>query len=163
MNINTLRKARELAGAATPLRADCGKHCGHACCGTDEDGQGGVYLFPGEETLYEGAGWARIEEGRMLEAPAKILYCQGECPRDERPLGCRIFPLTADLSRGEVKVRYDFRARPMCPLIKSGLRGLDPVFVENVEKALRLIASDPEGLAFLKKWEEMERQYDFHL
>ena len=39
-------------------------------------GQGGVTLFPGEEALYEGADWAKIEGG--------VLTCGGHCPRAAR-------------------------------------------------------------------------------
>ena len=46
--------AREQLCDLTPLLTDCGALCGAACCHSDADGQGGVYLFPGEETLYAG-------------------------------------------------------------------------------------------------------------
>ena len=46
--------AREQLCDLTPLLTDCGALCDAACCHSDADGQGGVYLFPGEETLYAG-------------------------------------------------------------------------------------------------------------
>ena len=52
--------ARELLEDVTPLWRDCGRACGGACCQSDEDGQGGVYLFPGERTLLEDADWAEV-------------------------------------------------------------------------------------------------------
>ena len=49
MNTDTVLQARALVGGLTPLKSDCGALCGAACCQADEDGQGGMYLFPGEE------------------------------------------------------------------------------------------------------------------
>ena len=158
-----LEEARRLAGEYTPLKRDCGRYCQHACCQTDEDGQGGVFLFPGEAEGYERCGWARVETGDMAGEKTPMLVCEGICPREERPLGCRIFPLTAETDGETMDVRLDIRARPLCPLVKSGVKGLDRRFVENVKRALRLMAQDPEGLAFLKKWEDMEKEYDFRL
>ena len=49
MNAETLRRAKALLENETPLKTDCGALCGAACCRTDADGKGGVYLFPGED------------------------------------------------------------------------------------------------------------------
>ena len=84
MEKDTVLRARALIGERTPLRSDCGQLCGAACCQPDEDGQGGMYLFPGEEALLPGAG------GDF----APIYTCDGRCAREERPLACRIFPIT---------------------------------------------------------------------
>ena len=46
-------RARDLLSDVTPLKTDCGRICGGACCQPDEDGQGGMLLFPGEEGLYD--------------------------------------------------------------------------------------------------------------
>ena len=55
-----MEEARNLLESLTPLKDDCGRLCGAACCHPDEDGQGGVALFPGEEEYYKGADWARV-------------------------------------------------------------------------------------------------------
>ena len=47
-----LRKARALLEGETPLNRDCGGLCGAACCQPDEDGLGGMLLFPGEAAFY---------------------------------------------------------------------------------------------------------------
>ena len=52
------------------------------------------------------------------------------------------------------------RARAMCPLARFGTRGLDPEFVRAVRDAVRLIAQDPEGEAFLEKWAAREAEYE---
>ncbi|NLG24530.1 MAG: hypothetical protein GX558_04185, partial [Clostridiales bacterium] len=131
-----------------------------ACCSPDEDGQGGVALFPGEEALIGARGWAKVGE---LPGGGLLLTCDGACDRSRRPLGCMIFPLTPRFVRGELRVRIDCRSRPMCPLAPGGVRALRPEFVAAVAEALRLIASDPEGEAFLRAWEAVERQYRFRL
>ena len=51
--LEAVLRARELLRDVTPLRRDCGQICGAACCGCDEDGQGGMLLLAGEERLYD--------------------------------------------------------------------------------------------------------------
>jgi len=164
MDRKLLEELRDLAGRATPLAGDCGQYCDHACCYSDEDGLGGVYLFPGEEVFYENADWCRIEDTQMMGKPARIMYCLGPCPRDNRPLGCRIFPLTPHFNdEGELKIRMDCRARPLCPLVANGKKGLVRDFVKGVEAAMQKAASDDEGCEFLHRWSELEKQFDFRL
>lgn len=155
MLLNALLRAREMLDEITPLAVDCGALCGAACCQADEDGQGGVHLFPGEAALYEGCEWATISEGDI----APILVCRGVCERQNRPLGCRIFPLTPFYKGGAWDVIMDARARGMCPLVRSGVRGLDPRFVASARRAVQLIAAEPEGEAFLKKWQKLAQAF----
>ena len=62
MNREYLMKARTLLMNVTPMARDCGRSCGAACCQPDEDGQGGVYLFPGEEELLGEIAWGKVAE-----------------------------------------------------------------------------------------------------
>jgi len=156
MDSQTLRRARDAIGARTPMLNDCGLLCGAACCQPDGDGQGGVHLFPGEEGLLMGADWGRVLPGGF----APMLVCDGPCRRNERPLACRIFPLTPVRGRnGKWTVRMDVRARAMCPLAPHGPGGLDPEFVRAVRDALRIVAETPEGDAFLERWLALEEEY----
>ena len=156
MNRDTLLRAYAIIGERTPMLSDCGLLCGAACCQPDEDGQGGVHLFPGERELLADCGWGCIQPASL----APMLVCEGPCERDRRPLGCRIFPLTPVRGgNGRWTVRVDVRARAMCPLAASGIRGLDPSFVRAVRDALRAVAEDPEGDAFLEKWHALEEAY----
>lgn len=156
MSGETILGARALIGAWTPMLGDCGALCGAACCQADEDGQGGVHLFPCEEGLLADCGWGRIAP----DAFAPMLVCEGPCDRERRPLACRIFPLTPVRGRdGKWTVRMDARARAMCPLCAYGVKGLDPRFARAVRDALRLIAADPAGEAFLERWFELEEEY----
>jgi hypothetical protein len=156
MRPDILLKARNAIGDCTPMLRDCGMLCQAACCQPDADGQGGVHLFPGEEALLSDCAWGRI----VHDAFAPMLVCEGMCQRDARPLGCRIFPLTPVRGKnGKWTVRMDVRARAMCPLAAHGLSGLDPAFPRAVRDALRIVAEDPEGYAFLEKWAALEAQY----
>ncbi len=153
---DSILRAYEIIGDLTPLIADCGATCGAACCQTDEDGQGGVFLFPGEREMLEECDWGRIVRHQF----GPMLVCEGPCDRDKRPLGCRIFPLTPVRGRnGKWTVRIDVRARPVCPLVSSGISGMDPEFVRGVRDALRVIAETETGDAFLEKWVELEEAY----
>lgn len=159
MNHSLISAAWSMLESVTPLAHDCGGYCGHACCLPDEDGQGGVFLFPGEDMLLQGVDWARIEPASP-NALAPMLVCEGRCERARRPLGCRIFPLTPVVNgEGLVTVRLDRRAWAVCPLMPHGLRGLQGTFVEAVQGALSLVAQDPEGLAFLRAWQALEECY----
>ena len=53
------------------MLTDCGLLCGAACCQPDEDGQGGVHLFPGERAGLEDCAWGRIVPGGL----APMLVC----------------------------------------------------------------------------------------
>lgn len=160
MNKELLLRAYAAISDRTPMLTDCGALCESACCESDEDGQGGVYLFPGEEACTGECDWGRIESDSF----GAMLVCDDWCDRERRPLACRIFPLTPVKSaEGRWTVRMDARARAMCPLVRSGVKGLNPDFVRGVVKAIRIIASDPEGEAFLEKWRALEEQFRFVL
>lgn len=160
MNSDLILRARESLGTLTPMLDDCGRLCGAACCQPDEDGQGGVYLFPGEEALMESVPWGKIEPDPF----APMLVCREPCDRESRPLACRIFPLTpVRREDGRWSVRMDARARAMCPLVRSGIRGLNPDFAKAARRAVRILAEDPEGEAFLERWQALESEYRFEL
>ena len=156
MDGTLLERAYMALGDRTPMLTDCGQLCGAACCRPDEDGQGGVHLFPGERERLEARDWARIVPASF----APMLWCDGACEREARPLGCRIFPLTPVRgANGRWTVRMDARARAMCPLARHGLKGMDPDFVRAARDALRIIAEDAEGDVFLEKWAALEEEY----
>ena len=157
MKASTIERAYAAIGARTPMKADCGALCSAACCQPDADGQGGVHLFPTEAASLRNRPWVeRIVPGSF----APIMMCAGACERNARPLGCRIFPLTPVRGKnGRWTVRLDARARAMCPLVSSGIGGLDPDFVKAVRDALRIVAEDPDGDAFLERWHALEDAY----
>lgn len=147
--------AKELLENVTPLKFDCGKTCGAACCAADEDGQGGMVLFPGEEALY-----ADVPDGMRLTPydaimPGQtLLTCSGSCDRSMRPLSCMLFPLTPVIEENDgretLKIRMDPRAYAVCPLCEGGVRGMDAQFVQCVREAARILSKCPEHRAYFK-------------
>ena len=62
-----LQAAREKLKSVTPLKKDCGRVCGAACCRSPEGEETGMLLFPGEEELYAGKdGWIIRETAAVL-------------------------------------------------------------------------------------------------
>ncbi len=139
-------KAREALRDITPLKGDCGRRCGAACCHADDDGKGGMLLYPGEEALYgEHTPWARLTQSGDIalgERPLWLLTCDGSCDRENRPLACRIFPLVPVAEGEGVAVRLDVRAWPVCPLMEHGMEGLQRRFVEAAQAAAELLWQD---------------------
>lgn len=158
MQQSTLIKAWEIIGDKTPLLHDCGLSCGAACCQPDEDGNGGVDLLPGEECLMNPVSWGKISRDPGMNAP--MLICSGPCDRDRRPFLCRIFPLCPVIGKdGKWTVRMDARARGVCPLASGSLRSLDPDFVRSAALAVRTIAQEEDGEAFLRQWSDIEQSF----
>ena len=143
-----VEQARDLLENRTPLAADCGQVCGHACCRCQGDEPCGMRLFPGEEALL------RETEGMTL-LPAEggtLLVCGGRCRRSERPLACRLFPLFPylDAATGRIRAVYDPRAYRVCPLVREHRRvPLERDFVRTVRTVGRLLAEEEEGRRFL--------------
>ncbi len=144
--LDSVKKARALLESVTPLKQDCGRCCGGACCQSDEDGQGGMLLFPGEEELYRElpAGFSLKKDDGVVPGAA-LLVCEGSCERKTRPLSCRIFPLLPT----RTGTKMDQRAWAVCPLMESGKRGLDRDFIEAVRQAGEALYACPEEAAFL--------------
>lgn len=145
--------ARALLADVTPLKGDCGRRCAAACCQGDEDGRGGMLLFPGEEALYSPPpdGAALTDSGlRMPDGRPLWLYtCDGSCHRPNRPLSCRIFPLTPEMDEGgALSIAPDVRAWPVCPLMPFGVQGLSPAFAAAVRAAMALLDEHPDGHAY---------------
>ncbi len=156
MQAETIQRAYAAIGDRTPLRDDCGALCGAACCQADADNQGGVALVPGEEA--QPRPWAAIERDPQMDAP--MIRCNAMCDRSLRPFLCRIFPLCPAIGRdGRWTVRMDARARAMCPLTRAGLKGLDPEFVRGCARAVRILAEEPAGEEFLKRWAAIEAEF----
>lgn len=144
----------------TPLPVDCGGLCDKSCCRGDD---GGMYLFPGEERVYKllNPDWIRIEDSDFTykfngeEKAVKIAFCKGECDRYQRPLACRIFPLTPYYKDGKLTVITDPRSKSVCPLGKAlDLSDYDRRFVRNVKNSFVLLSKNAEFRAFLAEYTE---------
>lgn len=151
--VRALREAYAILGDLTPLKSDCGRLCDAACCQSDETGENGMLLFPYEEWFYrkpmEGFPFHLVRDDSLYQGGWRLV-CRGSCPREARPLACRLFPLrirleTADQgAHTEAIPEIDPRAWLCCPLPEQGgLRALRQDFVEAVGRAgLRLIQND---------------------
>jgi len=148
---STLIAARDTLATITPLRKDCGSFCGAACCQPDENDQGGMILFPGEEQFYQRCDWATITESELLihHQPLYLLTCDGQCKRAERPLACRIFPLTPYIKADRLQIILDVRAWPICPLMPSGVDGLSGEFVLAVQTAMHALWREDAHRAYM--------------
>ena len=142
-----LKKARQILEDLTPLKTDCGRCCGAACCRDAEGEVNGMLLFPGEEDLYED-----LDGYTMTPVPqGTLLVCGGNCVRQERPLSCRIFPLLPVIRDGQVKTVTDQRAKGICPLARQGKNALDPEFIRRVQEVGELLAKDDIQRRFLEE------------
>lgn len=161
--LDAVLRARELLQTLTPLRRDCGGICGAACCAPDEDGQGGMLLFPGEEALYQTlpAGYHLSPDDSVMKGML-LLTCNGRCRRELRPLACRMFPLIPVLQlrdgREVLRVQVDPRAYAVCPLCESGVRGMDGDFAQAVLQSARILSACPEHAAYFRALSAYFRQ-----
>ncbi len=143
-------EARRLLEERTPLAFDCGRICGAACCHSE----GEMILLPGEAELYPG-------DPRVAEVGGRAVFrCAGYCNRRERPLACRIFPLTVRRTRaGVLDWAMDPRGRGLCPLTRQGKRALAPGFLAAAETVLGLLAAQPLVRAYLDELALLYAQY----
>ncbi len=133
----------------TPLKFNCGRLCGAACCQVSPE-LPGMYLFPGEEALFEGLAGFTGSEGHLPGYGAvRLLSCEGHCDRVLRPLSCRVFPLAPQRDNNTVTIRMDPRGRAVCPLCMQGTSSLSSGFVTAVGRVFCAILDYPESKLFL--------------
>lgn len=148
--------AREELMRETPLRSDCGRLCGGACCQGDDDE--GMLLFPGEDLLCKkthGDFHIRALDYAIGLTQAQLITCQGSCERDERPLACRLFPLLCRFRGERAVLVLDPRARMTCPLCDYGLSGLSSDFIAAAQRAIDLLMQDEACKAHLHGLDDM--------
>ncbi|HOV80331.1 MAG TPA: hypothetical protein PK728_09540 [Bacillota bacterium] len=142
-----------LLNDVTPLPADCGLLCGSVCCTEWEKGAG-MYLLPGEETMFTGSeNWLSWEEHSADEyefCPSwqgKFFFvqCKGACPREKRPFACRTFPVAPYLTLdGNLTLRLEEAAAVICPLVRTGdINLLDRRFLARARLAWDELIRDP--------------------
>ena len=149
---DALLTAREMLETVTPMKRDCGKICGAACCRAPGDEVAGMLLFPGEEAFYGRPGWQVIRGAAGL-----LAVCPGRCERAERPLSCRLFPLLPMPGEEGIRVEVDLRAGAVCPLARQERSAMDPAFIEAVREAGEVLAADSRQAAFLHKLSLQQR------
>ena len=175
MSAEIIEKARKYLENVTPVKGDCGKLCGSLCCknlysdnsynfdNSDNDGEAGMWLFPGEEELYKNnKNFTVIPANGNNSYP--FILCElfgqtasaknsgGFCARNERPLFCRLFPyfpLVRQVRRGgeteyRIKIIIHPAAVKMCPAINLKLK-ITSDFSRAVKKACYLILNQKDG------------------
>lgn len=170
-----LLEAYSYLNEVTPVKFDCGRLCGSACCGENAGPEGeegmGMWLLPGEKELLEGEGGYTFKKN---ESETDCLICSGTCDRDFRPFACRIYPYYASLKqlpegRIMIKIKPDPRSFISCPLVSPyAVRKYRPSagFVKNAVRAVRLLLSRPtfrsellEISSFLGEIEDMRQKF----
>ena len=149
-----VESARALLKDVTPLNTDCGRVCGHACCQPDENGKGGMLLFPGEAALYADDPDFEVIRDDTVLPDGQLIVCRGRCRRDRRPLACRFFPLRPTAGGRAV---MDRRSAWVCPLYAGGKGALLPDFVAACESAAGLLSRSDTQRAFLEALRERIR------
>ena len=147
-------KLYKMLESVTPLNVDCGQLCDGACCAVTDEVTG-MYLFPGEEVMYNPMpSWGEIHEidftydgGKYID----LFTCSGKCDRKLRPLSCRIFPLIPYAKRdGKLEILMDVRGRGMCPLATAMYKeDLSSEFVRKVTDAMKLCMAVRETREFI--------------
>ena len=148
---NAVLLARKLLGDLTPLKTDCGRLCGGACCQGDE--QTGMLLFPGEEHSFENCDFGHVIPANFSLAgrDVQLFVCSGHCSRESRPLACRLFPLFLRFRKdGSTRIRMDPRAFSVCPLCDYGMDALHDAFISAARCAYDALLEDADCTAFLK-------------
>lgn len=147
---STYKAIYRLLDRVSPVDYDCGALCGAACCtcegdSPDEDGldyELGIYLLPGEEKVFtmdeDWLKWSR-EEALDYDFPDSwfgdvyFVRCKTPpvCPRKQRPLQCRFFPLEPHFDEnGTLRLILCTSDLPYkCPLIEKRM-ALKPEFVQ---------------------------------
>ncbi len=161
--LTLLKKAYALIDSETPLKTDCGRLCGKACCGKNAVGNtenAGMMLLPGEENLCVDSHFSTHtgDDGLML-------VCDGNCKRNIRPFSCRIFPYYARISPdGRISLRTDPRAFNICPVAqrKKGTRH-SVYFHRSAVKAVRVLLKDEDFKRELMKTSDFcDSLYSFY-
>ncbi len=150
----TYQAIYRLLNSVTPLKSDCGLLCDAACCQSSEDNMG-IYLLPGEEKLFtRQETWLKweIENAENFDFPdswyGKIYFirCSNApfCPRNQRPLQCRFFPLAPHIAdNGKlVLILYPAKLPYVCPLIDQHIP-LDQSYIKAVYTVWHRLIQDP--------------------
>ena len=161
---NTFKAIYRLLDRVSPLDQDCGQLCGAACCtcGSKTDpadfnaeNDFGIYLLPGDEKMFSRKeDWLDWEKNHAedYEFPDSwhgtvyFLHCKTApcCPRENRPLQCRFFPLAPHLDENDVlHMVYQGGDLPYkCPLVSRKI-SLNEDFIRATFTVWKHLIHDP--------------------
>ncbi|MDD4168776.1 MAG: hypothetical protein PHD36_00675 [Desulfotomaculaceae bacterium] len=142
----------DITSTLTPIYSDCGELCGKICCQPDSEDNLGVYLYPGEERMFTGKeNWLQWEHRNPAEDdfppswgfPVHFIRCTRSCPREQRPLNCRFFPLAPHLLKDNtlLLIHETLKLPYMCPLI-TGRTPLRKDFAEITARCWQELLRD---------------------
>lgn len=121
----------QILSRVTPLDYDCGTLCGQACCNPNHPGTG-IYLLPNEDSMFtRHEDWLEWEEHQASQydfppswtGEVQFVRCTRPCPREQRPIQCRTFPLAPHLVHGQALILIK-EVLPLpyeCPILKQGI------------------------------------------
>ncbi|MHB1418263.1 MAG: DNA-methyltransferase [Bacillota bacterium] len=137
----------------TPLVTDCGSLCQKACCQSEGAQELGIYLLPGEHLMFTGhEDWLIWEEqdSEAFEFPAswtgKIYFvrCTRPCPRHQRPLQCRTYPLAPHILPGGTLtlIKETLELPYRCPILENNME-MHQGFIDNLFHAWTILNRYP--------------------
>ncbi len=116
-----------------------------------------MLLYPFEDTYYkrpiEGFPFRLVPDDTLYKGGLRLV-CEGRCPREHRPLMCRLFPLRirVEVQNGQTRAlpELDPRAGAVCPLLpEGGLRAMSGDFIEAVRTAGKALVQNTDMLEAL--------------
>ncbi len=155
----------------TPLDKDCGELCGSVCCRPHGKKTLGMYLFPGEEVMFKGnEQWLEYErhDPKLYDFPDNWEYpvffvkCTPPCPRKDRPLSCRLFPLAPHLLEdGSLLIIHETMKLPYrCPLIVRNT-SLREDFIDMVTEVWQELLKNDKIYRLVQE-DSRQRERDLH-
>ncbi|MCH5185788.1 MAG: hypothetical protein J1F64_06655, partial [Oscillospiraceae bacterium] len=123
----------------------------------------------GEECVFEclRPEWAELKNSDFAyeyngkRKKLKLCTCKGVCDRYQRPLACRIFPLSPYINdRGELRITVDPRAKAVCRLSRAyDTEDFNRKFVDNVRKTFVILCKNKEIYEFMKEYSSYLETY----
>lgn len=171
------KQVYDMTSSVTVTPFDCGTLCDKRCCrtfactgATGNDQDYGMELYPGEELFLADElkqknwlNWRFLRSGEYhlpanWEPDAGVYFvgCVRPCPRERRPLQCRLFPYKPVLkANGRVRLVLDKGPGNYCPLTEEQL---DEQAREQLEKAIELLGTIPKVRELL--WWDAQPKYE---
>ena len=161
----TYKAIYRLLDRVSPVPFDCGMICGSICCTVVNDDESlGMMLLPGEDKIHDKKddwlSWDPLitneyEFPESWNGKVWFVRCQTppHCPRHQRPIQCRTFPLLPHLDAdGNLEMIYnDYDLPYVCPMIEDETE-LDERFVQATTTVWKHLLRDP--LIYDMVWKE---------
>ena len=139
------------------------------------DFQMGIYLLPGEEKLFTRKedwlkwGSSNASHGDFPDSwhgKVHFIRCKTPpvCPREQRPLQCRFFPLAPHITREKTLqlILSPLDLPYSCPLIEKKM-DLDPKFIKATYTVWRRLVRDPLIFDLVEYDSSFRREEDLNI